>query len=107
MDAEIAATHPEEPGEVARHGVRTPHVPLADDLELPAGAVGVPAALGVGRVTLHAAVLGVDVELDAPPRAGHTEVDVDASSVGPGDRHLLLDRDAQPPQGLAEHHLGM
>src|SRR4051794_13511460 len=107
MDAELATAHPVEPGEVAGDGVRSAHVALADHLDLPPCPMSMAAPLGVGGVSIHAAVLGMDVELDAPSSARHAEVDLDPAPVRSGDRRLFDDRHAEPPEGGAQDHLGV
>jgi hypothetical protein len=105
MDAEHPTALAVEPGELGGDRFRPTHLALADRFDLPTGAVGFAPASGVGSVTFDGAVLRVDVELDAPPRHGDTEVEVDGPAIGSTNRDLWLDRYAAPPQSVSEDDL--
>ena len=83
-------------------------VVLGDGLDLPAGPVGAAATFGVGRVALHRAVLGMDVQLDTPARVGHGQVEVHRATVRRSDdADLVFDRNTLPTERVSERDLGM
>ena len=84
------------------------HVCFADWLDLPIDRVETAISTRVAGVTFERSVLGMDVELDAPPGGGNAKVDVHDNPAGTTHHPCLtLDGHTALAQRLGEDDLGM
>lgn len=108
MERQQAAASVVQRAEFGRQRLDVGHVRLADRLDLPVNEMKAAVTPCVTCVALERAVLGMDVQLDAPPHVGNRQVNVHRTAACAVQyQGLALDRHASDPQRFGEGDLGV